>query len=261
MIETDNPASPTVHSLFHTYPHSLPIIHAALEGSAPHRIFVDRPDAPQAALLWVQDAFFYLAGDPQSPALQVGLLPLLFDRLLPEMSEPELVLFAPDEPWREAIDHLLAPKNAIRIQRKQFAFNPRRFADLAASAPALPAGLALMGITADIAAKHPHLAPLADPPTRRFGVCVLDGEELICECTAVFVGAGQAEIDIHTREDHQGRGLAALAAREFIYLSLSRGLQPAWSCWPERETSIALAAKLGFNPLPDMPAHLWAADL
>ena len=246
---------------YSSYPHSLPIVHAALEGRTPARIFADSVNAPSAALLWVQDAFFYISGNPRSPAMLAGLLPLLFDRLLPEMSEPELVLFAPDEPWRAALDQLLVPKGAIRIQRKQFQFDQNRFSTLAAGAPGLPEGLALKPITAEIAAQHPHLAPVTDPRSGRFGVCILDGAALVCECTAVFVGAGQAEIDIHTREDYQGRGLAALAAREFIRICLTRGLQPAWSCWPEREASLALALKLGFQPLSDLPAHLWAPDL
>jgi RimJ/RimL family protein N-acetyltransferase len=92
-------------------------------------------------------------------------------------------------------------------------------------------------------------------------MCLLDGERLASECSAVFVGAGEAEIDILTAEAYRGRGLARLTACAFIDECLRRGLRPDWSCWPERAASWKLALKLGFDELPDVPALLWVEGL
>jgi RimJ/RimL family protein N-acetyltransferase len=42
---------------------------------------------------------------------------------------------------------------------------------------------------------------------------------------------------------------------------LDRYLEPHWACWPEREASIALAKKLGFEEAQDVPAYYWREDL
>ena len=123
--------------------------------------------------------------------------------------------------------------------------------------PPPPEGFALRQIDAELASRHPAYLPLVDPVTGRFGTCLLDGEQVVSQCSAVFVGAGEAEIDIYTQEDYQGRGFARLTANAFIDECLRRGLRPNWACWPEREASIALARRLGFEERPDVPAHLW----
>jgi RimJ/RimL family protein N-acetyltransferase len=95
----------------------------------------------------------------------------------------------------------------------------------------------------------------------RFGVRLMKDDVVLSECTAVFVGRGAAEIDIHTDENHRNLGLGAITASAFLDACHARGLRPNWSCWPEREVSIALAKNLGFVEQDDVPAHLWAADL
>ena len=102
---------------------------------------------------------------------------------------------------------------------------------------------------------HPDYRPLIDARTKRFGVCLMVGDEVASICCAVAVGGGEAEVDIFTEEKYRRRGYAQWAACAFIEECLARNLTPSWSCWPEREASYALAKKLGFEDRPDVPAH------
>jgi RimJ/RimL family protein N-acetyltransferase len=87
------------------------------------------------------------------------------------------------------------------------------------------------------------------------------GEEIVSACTAVSVGGGEAEIDIHTEAAYRRRGYGFLTACAFIEACLARDLTPSWACWPHRTASQALAQKLGFDPRPDVPAHYWDETL
>jgi hypothetical protein len=68
-------------------------------------------------------------------------------------------------------------------------------------------------------------------------------------------------VDIFTEEACRGRGLAAITACAFIEECLTRGLTPAWACWPYREGSYKLAKKLGFEERPDAPAFFWTEEM
>jgi GNAT superfamily N-acetyltransferase len=248
MIELKPSEFAVVVPLFADIEHSVPIVFPALEGSAAGRVFVDRADPPRSAFLAVSGAFSYVAGDETDAVFGRDLVALIFDDLLPSQEEQELVLFAFTDGWRKKLDQLLTPKGAIRIHRKTFAFDATRAPNVRLWRDGVPAGYRMESTTLAV----------GDP---RFGVRLMKGEAVISECTAVFVGRGEAEIDIHTDENHRKLGLGTLTASAFLEECLARGLRPSWTCWPEREASIALAKKLGFVEQDDVPAHLWAPDL
>jgi RimJ/RimL family protein N-acetyltransferase len=226
-----------------------------LEGTAAGRVFaddvvdvdyVDRAECPRSALVAVGGAFSYVAGDETDDAFGHALVSLIFGDLLPHQEEQELVLFAFTDAWRARLDQLLAPKGAMRIHRKAFSFDAAHAPDFRSWRSRVPAGCRMESIG----------LVEGDP---RFGVRLMKGHEAVSECTAVFVGRGEAEIDIHTDENHRNLGLGTLTASAFLEECHARGLRPSWTCWPEREASIALAKKLGFVEQEDVPAHLWAA--
>jgi RimJ/RimL family protein N-acetyltransferase len=249
MIELKPSEFALVVPLFSDIEHSVPIVFSVLEGTAAGRVFVDRAKLPRSAFLAVSGAFSYVAGDETDDVFGRGLVALVFDDLLPGQEEQEIVLFAFTDAWRARLDQLLAPKGAIRIHRKTFAWDADRAPAWRLWRDRMPAGYRM---------ESTALAE-GDP---RFGVRLMKGEgEVVSECTSVFVGRGEAEIDIHTDENHRQLGLGTLTASAFLEECLARGLRPNWTCWPEREASIALAKKLGFVEQDDVPAHLWAADM
>jgi RimJ/RimL family protein N-acetyltransferase len=246
MIELKPSQFALVVPLFSHIEHSVPIVFSVLEGTAAGRVFVDRAAHPRSAFVTVAGAFSYVAGDETDDAFGRDLVALLFDDLLPSQEEQELVLFAFTDAWRAKLDQLLAPKGAIRIHRKTFAWDADRAPAWRLWRDRMPAGYRM----------EPTALAEGDP---RFGVRLLKGGEVLGECTSVFVGRGEAEIDIHTDENHRQLGLGTLTASAFLEECLARGLRPNWTCWPEREASVALAKKLGFVETADVLAHLWPA--
>lgn len=246
MIELKRSEFAFAAPLFAGIDHNVPIVFSVLEGTAAGSVFVDDPGCPRSAFVAVGGAFSYVAGDETDDAFGRALVALIFEDLLPSHEEQELVLFAFTDAWRAKLDTLLTPKGAIRIHRKAFSFDAAHAPDFRSWRSRVPTGCRMESIG----------LVEGDP---RFGVRLMKGHEVASECTAVFVGRGEAEIDIHTDENHRDLGLGVLTAGAFLEECLGRGLRPNWTCWPEREASIALARKLGFVEQEDVPAHLWAA--
>ncbi len=257
MIELSPSEFQSVTPIFSELDHSVAIVSAVLEGNSPGQIYVDNRKMPAVALLYAEGAFFFISGDENYAGLEDSFVPLLFDQVLPQIIDKELVIFSFTPAWREKLDLLLGDKGAIQISRKVFRFNPEKFAVHANWRANIPIGFVVREIDSILAEQFPAYQAVVDAVSKRFGVCLLQGDEIVSECNAIFVGGGEAEIDIHTNERFQGQGFARLTASAFIELCLSRGLRPAWSCWPERHASCALARRLGFEEIPDVPAHLW----
>ncbi|MBN1260147.1 MAG: GNAT family N-acetyltransferase [Anaerolineae bacterium] len=259
--ELDPDDFPSVAPLFEGLAHNVALVYGVIERYSEGRIFVDRQAAPRCALIMTDVGYFYVGGSPDQAAFNRALGPLFFETLLPLLDEPELIVFAFSDSWRARLDELLQPYGAIVIHRKVFRFVPSQFAAHAGWQTRIPAGCDLRLIDKTLADQHPALQRAVAPGAQRFGVCLMRGEELLSVCIAVSVGGGEAEIDIHTEAVHRGKGFGFLTACAFIETCLARGLTPSWTCWPHREASQALAKKLGFAPLPDAPAHLWAKDM
>ncbi len=247
-----------VAPLFDGIDHSVALVFSVLEGSSPGRVFVDDLKSPRVALLFPAGTFYFIAGSETSESLRHELVPLLFKDLLPASPDKELVLFSFSDPWREKLDRLLRGKGVIRISRLMFSFDQDKYMHLRDGMPKVPAGFVLRPIDAALAEKHPDLKPVVDPKTKRLGVCLMSGDEIVSICSAVCVGRGEAEIDINTAAKYRDQGFATLTVAAFIEACITRGLKPNWACWPERRASVALAKKLGFEPLPDLPAHFWS---
>jgi len=248
MIELLSPQVSHAAPLFADIGHSVPIVFSVLDGAGAGRVLVDRARQPLCAFVHVAGAFSFVAGDETDDAFGRGLVDFLFGELLPSQQEQELVLFAFSDAWRARLDQLLAPKGAIRIHRKTFAWDADRAPAWRSWRDRVPAGYRMESTA--LAAGDP-----------RFGVRLMKDGAVVGECTAVFVGRGEAEIDIHTDENHRQLGLGTLTASAFLEECLARHLRPNWTCWPERQASVALAKKLGFVETADVPAHLWAPDL
>lgn len=261
MIEISASKFGNVMPIFQNITHSVAIVHAVLEGNSPGRVFVDDLAAPSSVFLFPEGTFFYIHGNENDAAFCRSVSALIFNEILPNAIEKEMVLFAFTTAWRERLDTLLSEMGVIRIQRKVFDFNPEKFSDYLKRQTGLPGGLAIQPINHALAEKHPGYRSIIEQDSKRFGFCLMKGDEIVSECSSIFVGGGEAEIDIHTDEKYQRRGYAQLVASAFIQDCQRRGLKPNWACWPERQASWSLAKKLGFEEKPDIPAHLWVEGM
>jgi predicted GNAT family acetyltransferase len=78
------------------------------------------------------------------------------------------------------------------------------------------------------------------------GLCLIDGDEIVCEAYAPFLGRRSAEVGVVTPEAYRVRGLAAIAVAFLAERLAGQGLGLYWSCDAENTASIRVAEKLGF---------------
>lgn len=79
------------------------------------------------------------------------------------------------------------------------------------------------------------------------GFCMLDGEQIVGEATAIFQSTTTAEVDIFTHPAYRGKGIAKQLAMTFIDHCLARSITPHWDCDVSNTASIVLAEKIGFT--------------
>ena len=78
-----------------------------------------------------------------------------------------------------------------------------------------------------------------------FGFCMMKGGEIVCAATTFVVCKRGIEIQINTREEYRGKGLATATAAQLMLYSLEVGLDPSWDA--ANEISARLAVKLGYS--------------
>lgn len=235
-----------------------PVVNAVLQGNAPGRVFVDQCSEPQSAFVLTNAGFSYLMGSSNKDGFYQSLKELLDREIFPEIQssdDPTLIFYPLSDGWETALKEILGARKVYNLFRKQFAFRNEKFAQHEDWRDKIPAGFSMHPI--DQALLDETGTDMFPWESRRvfleigFGFMMMVGDEIACECRSVFVGGGAVEIDIHTDEKYQRRGLATIAASAFIEECLARGLRPNWECWWDNQPSMSLAQKLGFEPIED----------
>ncbi len=243
---------PQLRALFaHTEPASLRCF-AVLDGSASGRILTDSPAEPTWAV--VQEAGFgsiYLGGKPASAVVH---------RLVSRLRRDSDVLNGlwPDDerfglfPTPPDYDGLLLD------------FGDRRRSEgLGAYVRSVPADCQVRHID------HTLLERCADRDlcvtvfgsvrkalAAGIGVCLMRGDEILCEAFAGPAGLGTIEIGVTTRHDQRQQGYATLVCAHLIQACEERGYRAYWNCAKQNLASQALARKLGYQAERDY--RLWA---
>ena len=220
------------------------LIYSMISGGLEAEIFADNNTKPTIALLsW---EFSFLLGSEKSLVSSQKICDLIFDSILPDLDEKELILFLDTDHW-PLLSKLLEEKSCITIYRKMFHFDETKFSKMKINLGKLPEGLSV--------------SPIKTDNTNNFGYSIKKCSDYICKCESVAVGSKEAEIDIWTDEKYRNKGYATITAASFIDHCLKEGIKPIWSCWPYRKESISLAKKLGFAETEEIPAIYWAQDL
>jgi len=236
---------------------------AICQGINPGRIFADRRENPQTALLWSPVGYYFLAGDPAQTKDLTGISRVLTEIFVPASQasgETGFILIPSHLTWKENLAALLPDCEVIEIYRRPFTFDPAEFAVQGKWQECIPHGFRLQPLNAALAEQVGVLtswASVDDFLQNGLGFALLDGDEIASACHSVFVSHTLIEIDVHTNEKYQRRGFAVLVASAFIEACLKRGQQPNWECFWEYDASTALAGKLGFSAEADYPVYFW----
>jgi len=237
--------------------------YAICAGINPGRIFVDRNEDPQLALIWSPVGYYFLAGDPAQAADLTQARQVLTETFIPASQaggETGFILIPSSQGWKEHLPALLPGRRVIEIYRRPHTFDPARFAGQGNWREQLPPGFRLQPLDAPLAENAGVLASWAsldDFLAHGLGFALLDGDEVASVCLSVFASREGYEMDVHTAERYRRRGFAVLVASAFIGASLQRGKQPNWECFWDNVPSSTLAARLGFIAGPDYPVYYW----
>lgn len=237
--------------------------YAICEARNPGRIFVDRRDNPQLAMLWSSVGYYFLAGDPTRAGDWMEIRRVLTDIFIPASratGETGFILVPSQADWKDHLPTLLPGREIIEIYRRPFGFDPIQFTTHNNWQARIPQGFHLQSLDAALAEQVGILSSWASLEVflqHGLGFALLDGDIIVSTCHSVFASRTHLEIDVHTAEKYQRQGYARLVTSAFIEECLKRGQQPNWECFWENDASNALAGKLCFTPEPDYPVWFW----
>ena len=215
------------------------LIWSVLEGHM-GRVIVEPETSPVSAQVSVGDICFFAGVPSESLALTAAS-----DELVPQ-----------NEAWCEAIERAWGDRVQKRlryaIKKEKDVFDRER---LQRFIEALPPGYELMLFDADVCALSQAESWSRDFCScfqgnedflrRGLGVAILKDGELVSGASSYTIYHGGIEIEIDTKPEFRGQGLATVCGARLILEALDRGLYPSWDAFDLR--SVALAEKLGYH--------------
>ena len=205
--------------------------------------------AAESGTAWILAPPFWLAAGPCDSAAA---------RSLAETIEQFGGVVVADEDWLAAIE-ARCPDRTDRVSRTSFETSGLDRARLQGLAtPRLP-GLEVVRLDAELlSAACARISPdllfstsfgsAAAFERDGIGFCVLSDAQLVAAAASAFVSANAIEVQVNTRPDQRGRGLATLASAALLVSCLDNGLRPNWDTG--NPVSQRLAERLGYTPLP-----------
>jgi RimJ/RimL family protein N-acetyltransferase len=220
---------------------------AILDGTMGQAL-ADDAEEPQVAVLEAPSLkLCIVGGDAGHPSARA---------FLQELSPPKALIFA-SEDW-EALLRQIHRGKLLRLPRYAFTSENLDREHLRQLGSRILDGYRLERMDVDLARQlagekseftEDHMLSFDSPEdfiARGFGFCLLHGEEIVSVATTFVICDKGIEIQINTREEHRGKGLATVVAAQLILHSLEQGLDPNWDA--ENERSVGLARKLGYTP-------------
>ena len=234
-----------VEELFKSYTSNQPVIYSVFEKQFDGCAYVDDIKHIHWAVLQTPFLQHFIAGIPTDGCESI-IENILFNSILQEQSEKEIVVFSNTEEWKSILNAIFDKHHGVSDSRKIFEFSRDNYNRL--SRPSIP-----QNINVKLAKGKNLPFSLRDSWSVKL---MLDGQ-VISYCNAIMEGKNMAEIDISTEEAYRGKGYAKISAFLLIDKLLEEGLTPTWSTWPFRVESQHIAKKLGFIPQPDAKAWIW----
>ncbi len=235
--------------LFQEYNHNIPVIYSSLKGQYNGELYVDSENDTQAAILFTQFAFHYVAGNSESRNAIDILDEVIFQKYLSETGQKEAIVFCPDQKWNKVLDEVFSRHNGIKDCRKIFRLNKDKYKEVQTNR------IDLHGLKKTLQYEKENGAGKEYPVCR-----IMNGEECISFCSGFMLGNGHAEIDVSTKDPYRGKGYAKEASITLINELLENEIEPDWCTWPYRIGSEKLALSLGYELKSIVPAHIWVEE-
>jgi len=212
------------------------------------RALADDEDNPRVAVLEASNLkVCIVGGDAGHPSAR---------EYIEQLPTPSGLMFASDG-WEKLVQEVHTGR-LILMPRYAFTSEKLDIEHLRRLGSRLPQGYRLVQMDLDLAQQlageksefaSDHMLNFDSPEDfieRGFGFCILDGDEIVSVATTFAICDKGIEIQINTREKHQGKGLATVVAARLLVYSMEHNLDPNWDAANER--SVGLAEKLGYTP-------------
>jgi hypothetical protein len=251
-MQSVNPlqSSASLHTLFNVNePAGIRAI-AVLEGNMPGRIFTDDPPHPTWAVL--QETVY-------GTIYPAGLVPrTVLERLIPELRRDGEVLvgFWLDDP---RIPDFLAfqPEYDGRV----LDFSDRPIGQgLDSYLTPIPHGCEIRPVDGELYKRLADYDP-KDTETaleKGLGVCLMRGDEILCEAFASRLTANILEMGVTTHKTYEGQGYGTLTCAYLLQACETRGLQTYWNCNTQNVASMKIARKLGYRTEKEYRLLYWS---
>jgi len=232
--------------LFHSYQWNY-LPDAILEGHMGDA-FVDDEDNPQIAELKASKiGLSVIGGDAKHPSAH---------KYIEQLSAPKAMIFS-SEGW-EGMMREIQHGRLIIMPRYAFTSEKLDIAHLHQLKSQIPDGYRLEQMEIKLAQQlasersqfaSNHMVNFDSPEdfvARGFGFCLLKNDEIVSVATTFAICSKGIEIQINTRENRRGKGLATVVAAQLLIYSLMKNLDPNWDAG--NKVSVGLAKKLGYTP-------------
>ena len=231
-----------VFALFEGAPGAHGMVRAARYGMG--RAWADSPLRPRAAVVAVGD-FLYCGGEP-------GLSAARLLRTAVNSEKRGWLVCAPGN-WKAALDKVASSKPVTR-----YAFDPavqpedahlrRLLADAPEGVTFEPIAGEWIARCREAAWSRDFVSLFTDEQFERdgLGVLMMLNGEPVAGASSYAAYPGGIEVQVQTRDDRQGRGLATVASAKLILMTHAQGRIATWDA--ANAVSAHLAEKLGYRP-------------
>ncbi|WP_018933407.1 GNAT family N-acetyltransferase [Gracilibacillus lacisalsi] len=237
-------------------------VEAVILGNNPGRIFVDNPESPDAALLWLgnNDGFFLL-GNGKNVVFRKQLDHFIEKNISPEakmqgLNDLEIIAHHPE--WNPVIENIFKHRKLESWRQRVYQLSQANYR--ADKEPIMDHQYQMMKIDKELHENnaienmeflHSNLSEFWTSSSRFFeigiGYCMVYDHQIVSICFSGFVANKHQCINIETVEGHQGQKLAQKAAHLFVQECFEKNEIPYWDCMVENSPSVAVAEKLGFT--------------
>lgn len=252
MVELEQDDFEKVLPLYQAGAECFPLILAVIRQKQRGWVFVDNRDDPVSAMVITKFGFMQIFGVEYAQQFDADIADFFAKQSADLPSY--LLCYSPPPRWQRRMN-MLVPDRVRRRERMRFVFHEAS-ADYLGNSIEGPSGFELTILDENLIQKTDHFkldigsrfwASAEDFLANGLGVCLMKDGQIAAVCYSACIVDGLAEIDIVTREEYRGRGLAATTARYFIQECMRRGITPTWDCFVSNIASMKLAQKLGFT--------------
>jgi RimJ/RimL family protein N-acetyltransferase len=118
---------------------------------------------------------------------------------------------------------------------------------------------ALLRRKGDYAATVASFGSEAAALAKGLGLCLMRGDDILCEAFTGPPVDGVIELGVETREPHRGHGYATVTCAHLIHACESIGYRTFWNAAAQNTASVALARRLGYRTERPHRVLAWSA--